>query len=84
MGSRLWRFVDLGRRLDFVLAGFGWCRMPVHLVSSLIEAGQLLELSLVDDTTPRDGLTIYAAHLRSRPLGPAGQWLLDKLRAGHT
>ena len=23
--ARLWHFVDLGKRLDFLLAGFGWC-----------------------------------------------------------
>ncbi|MFY0574264.1 hypothetical protein ACN28S_07830 [Cystobacter fuscus] len=39
MSSRLWRFVDLGRRLDFLLAGFGWCRMPEHLVAGPIAAG---------------------------------------------
>lgn len=81
IGTRLWRFVDLGRRLDFVMAGFGWCRMPAHLVDQLIDTGQLKELVIADDSEPRDGLTIYAAHLRNRPPGPAGQWLLDQLRA---
>ncbi len=81
VGTRQWRFVDLGRRLDFVLAGFGWCRMPTHLVTGLLETGQLIALEIVNDTTPRDGLTIYAAHMRNRPLGPAGQWLLDQLKS---
>jgi DNA-binding transcriptional LysR family regulator len=79
--ARLWRFVDLGRRLDFVLAGLGWCRMPEHLVAGLISAGRLQMLELAEDTTPQDGLTIYAAHKRSHTLGPAGSWLLDDLRA---
>jgi DNA-binding transcriptional LysR family regulator len=78
--ARLWRFVDLGRRLDFVLAGLGWCRMPEHLVVGLIAAGSLQTLPLADDPTPREGLTIYAAHKRSHTLGPAGKWLLDDLR----
>lgn len=79
-GARLWRFVDLGRRLDFLTAGFGWCRMPGHLVSDLLADGRLVELGIVDDTAPRAGLTIYAAHRRDRALGPAGRWLLDTLR----
>jgi DNA-binding transcriptional LysR family regulator len=79
--ARLWRFVDLGRRLDFVLAGLGWCRMHEHLVAGLISAGRLQMLELAEDTTPQDGLTIYAAHKRSHTLGPAGSWLLDDLRA---
>lgn len=77
--ARLWRFVDLGRRLDFVLAGLGWCRMPEHLIAAPLAAGQLQLLDLADDPTPRDGLTIYAAHRRDRALGPAGRWLLDDL-----
>lgn len=79
-GARLWRFVDLGRRLDFLLAGFGWCRMPDHLVSAPLDDGRLVEVAIEDDPTPSEGLTIYAAHRRDRALGPAGRWLLDTLR----
>lgn len=78
--ARLWRFVDLGRRLDFVLAGLGWCRMPEHSVAGLVSSGNLKMLELAEDPTPADGLTIYAAHKRSHTLGPAGTWLLDDLR----
>ncbi|MBC8073066.1 MAG: LysR family transcriptional regulator [Deltaproteobacteria bacterium] len=81
MSARLWRFVDLGRRLDFLLAGFGWCRMPEHIVAAPIVAGQLVPLKIEDDPTPRDALTIYAAHRRDRMLGPAGRWLLDTLQS---
>jgi hypothetical protein len=28
VGNRVWRFVDLARRLDFLLADIGWCKMP--------------------------------------------------------
>lgn len=78
--ARLWRFVDLGRRLDFLLAGFGWCRMPEHLIADPVRAGQLKMLKVQDDPTPREGLMIYAAHQRHRALGPAGRWLLDDLK----
>jgi DNA-binding transcriptional LysR family regulator len=80
VGARLWRFVDLARRLDFLLAGFGWCRMPGHLVAGAIADGQLVPFGIEDDPTPHEGLTIYAAHRRDRTLGPAGRWLLDELR----
>jgi DNA-binding transcriptional LysR family regulator len=75
----LWRFVDLSRRFDFLLAGFGWCRMPEHLVAESLAAGQLQTLEIQDDPTPREGLTIYAAHRRDQTLGPAGRWLLNTL-----
>lgn len=78
--ARLWRFVDLGRRLDFLLSGFGWCRMPGHLVAAPIAEAKLVPFRIEDDPTPGEGLTIYAAHRRDRALGPAGRWLLDALR----
>jgi DNA-binding transcriptional LysR family regulator len=78
--ARLWRFVDLGRRLDFLLAGFGWCRMPEHLVAESLESGRLVVLELDAGPTPPEELTIYAAHRRDRTLGRAGRWLLDDLR----
>ena len=80
-GDRLWRFVDLGRRLGFLLAGFGWCRMPGHLIEEHLAAGRLVALELAEDSTPAQGLTIHAAHLRDRVPGRAGRWLLDDLRA---
>jgi DNA-binding transcriptional LysR family regulator len=80
LSARLWRFVDLGRRLDFLLAGLGWCRMPEHLVAGPIAARQLVRLQFDDDSTPGDAMTIYAAHRRDRVLGAAGRWLLDELR----
>ena len=77
--SRLWRFVDLGRRMDFLLGGFGWCRMPEHLVEEHVAAGRLKYLELSDDPTPPEGLAIYAAHMRDQPPGPAGRWPLAEL-----
>jgi len=78
--ARLWRFVDLGRRTDFLLAGFGWCRMPEPMVAGLIAEGRLKAIEIADDPTPSEGLTIHAAHKRSLALGRAGRWLLDDLR----
>ena len=79
MSARLWRFVDLGRRLDFLLAGFGWCRMPEHVVAGALADGRLMALDILNDTAPLPGITIHAAHLRDHKLGPASQWLLNEL-----
>ncbi|HEY1394542.1 LysR family transcriptional regulator [Roseateles sp.] len=78
--ARLWRFVDLGRRLDFLLAGFGWCRMPEHLIAEPLASGQLKTFRIHEDPTPKEGLTIYAAHARDREPGVAGKWLLEELK----
>ena len=78
--ARLWHFVDLARRLDFLHAGFGWCRMPEHLVAPSLGDGRLRRLDVEADAAPADGLTVYAAHRRDRAIGPAGRWLLEALR----
>lgn len=79
ISPRAWRFVDLGRRLDFLLAGFGWCKMPAHVVEEHRASGRLVELALAD-VEPARTLPIYAAHVRDRHLGRGGRWLLDELR----
>lgn len=80
IGERHWRFTDLGRRLDFLHAGFGWCRMPEHLVAPSLEDGRLVELDLAEDDPQARDMVIHVAHRRDRTPGPAGRWLLDRLR----
>lgn len=82
VGTKAWRFVELGRRLDFLLSGLGWCRMPEYLVSPHLADGRLVSLAIEGDPARATGpLTIYAAHMRDRALGRAGSWLLDNLKA---
>lgn len=82
IGTRAWRFVDLARRLDFLLAGLGWCRMPEHLIAPHLADGRLVALTIEDDPAIATGpLTIYAAHMRNRTPGRAGAWLLNDLQA---
>ena len=81
VGNRIWRFADLARRLDFLLAGFGWCKMPPFVVEPHLRAGRLIELNISDESiSPTATLPVYAAHVRGRPLGRGGSWLLDDLR----
>lgn len=81
IGNKAWRFVDLARRLDFLLAGLGWCRMPEHVVASYLADGRLMVLEIESDPARAAGpLTIYAAHMRGYALGRAGSWLLNELK----
>lgn len=81
VSPRRWRFVDNGRRLDFLLAGLGWCKMPSHLVEAMLQDGRLVRLQTEDQRVmPGTRLLAYAAHVRTRPLGPVGNWLLNDLR----
>lgn len=82
VGTRAWRFVELGRRLDFLAAGLGWCRMPEQIVAPLLAEERLVRLVIEDDSASASGLlTIYAANMRNRPIGRAGGWLLEDLQA---
>jgi DNA-binding transcriptional LysR family regulator len=76
--KRIWRFADLATRLDYLLAGFGWCHMPLHHVETLIEEGRLKRLR----TAPSEGflMALHAVQLRGHGLGKAGRWLIDDLK----
>lgn len=80
VSARLWRFVDLGRRLDFLLAGFGWATMPFHLVEGHLQRGELKRLPIDDPAILPGSIPVYAVHQRSRPLGTAARSLLDDLQ----
>ncbi len=79
VSSRLWRFVDMLRRLEFLLAGFGWCTMPLHLVENHLRDGSLIQLDVKDAAVMPGSLQIYAVQNRNRPLGTAARWLLSEL-----
>ncbi len=78
LADHIWRFADMLTRLEFLLEGFGWCRMPRHLVEAHIEAGRLVRL----DVDGRDSieLRVEIGRERGRAEGPAGRWLIQDLR----
>ena len=79
VSPHIWRFAELSTRLEFLLAGFGWCNMPWHMVETHIRAGRLKHLTLAH-TVPVE-LPIYVAHERGRGLGRASRWLVGDLKS---
>jgi len=79
VSPHIWRFADLATRLEFLLAGFGWCNMPVHMVEEHVAAGRLKRLELIHAEPPPE-FPLYVVNLRERPLGRAGRWLVADLR----
>ena len=79
VSRHLWRFADLATRLDFLLAGFGWCNMPSHMVTDHIAAGRLKKLNIAN-REDEVALPIYIVHERGRLPGRAGRWLIADLR----
>jgi DNA-binding transcriptional LysR family regulator len=79
VSPHIWRFADLATRLEFLLAGFGWCNMPLHMVQEHIAAGRLKRLELMHAEPPPE-FPLYVVNPRERPLGRAGRWLVADLR----
>jgi DNA-binding transcriptional LysR family regulator len=78
VSPRNWRFADLNTRLDFLLAGFGWCHMPVHLVRDQIVDGRLKALDFRENVART--FPVHVVHERGRAPGKAGRWLIEDLR----
>jgi DNA-binding transcriptional LysR family regulator len=74
----IWRFADQTTRLEFLLAGMGWCNMPYHTVARLIAAERLKALDLAEQT--RKTLPLHVVHKRGAEPGRAGRWLIEDLR----
>jgi len=79
ISPRVWRFVEIARRLDFIVAGFGWANMPVHLVQPLIDSGKLVRLTLQEPALLLDRVPIFGVYFRFTPPGPASRWFLKRL-----
>lgn len=80
VSSKIWRFIDIARRLEFMVAGFGWGNMPYHLVADYLADGRLKQLPVDDPSVTPGSLPIYAVCRRDNPLGIAARWLLAELQ----
>ncbi len=80
MSPLTWRLGDLYAKHAFLLKGLGWGGMPMHAVRQDLAAGRLVKLSIED--MPDEGLILpmSAAYLTAKPPGPAGRWLIERLR----
>jgi DNA-binding transcriptional LysR family regulator len=77
--SSTWRLADLFAKHAFLIGGLGWGGMPTHAVADDIASGRLVELRL-EDAPSRASLTMSAMYANALPPGPAGRWLVDRLR----
>jgi DNA-binding transcriptional LysR family regulator len=80
LSPNTWRFADLGAKHAFLLNGLGWGSMPVLAIHDDIVSGRLTEL-LVEDG-PKGGfvMPMSAVYPRGAPPGPAGRWLIERLK----
>ena len=80
MSPSTWRLADLFAKHAFLVAGLGWGGMPLQTVAKDIAEGRLVELSVED--VPQGGLTLpmFAIYRDADPPGPAGRWMIDRLK----
>ena len=78
ISHHVWRFADLATRLEFLLAGFGWCNMPWHMIEALVAAGRLKRLVIAEEQPI--AFRLYVVSERGREFGRAGRWLVADLR----
>jgi DNA-binding transcriptional LysR family regulator len=80
MSPLTWRLGDLFAKHAFLLKGLGWGGMPLHAVKQDLLEGRLVKLSIEDMPEESLILPMSAVYLTAKPPGPAGRWLIERLK----
>ena len=80
MSPQTWRLADLFAKHAFLLNSLGWGGMPRHAVEADIKIGRLAELDIEDAPGAGFVMPMSAAYLSDDPPGPAGRWLIERLK----
>lgn len=80
MSPLTWRLSDLFAKHAFLLKGLGWGGMPLHTVKQDLQEQRLVKLRI--EGLPEQGLVLpmFAVYPRAQPPGPAGRWLIERLK----
>jgi len=80
VSPQTWRLGDLFAKHAFLLKGLGFGGMPLHAVQQDLRDGRLVRLAI--EEMPEEGLTLpmSVAYLTTKPPGPAGRWLVERLK----
>jgi DNA-binding transcriptional LysR family regulator len=81
IAHKTWRLADLGAKHAFLIAGLGWGSMPMPMIEGDLAAGRLVELDTESGAWPYGNqMTLYSLYRLDTPPGPAGRWLIQRLR----
>jgi DNA-binding transcriptional LysR family regulator len=80
MSPVTWRLGDLFAKHAFLLKGLGWGGMPLHAVQQDLLERRLARLSIEDMSEEGLILPMSAVFLTAQPPGPAGRWLIERLK----
>jgi DNA-binding transcriptional LysR family regulator len=79
VSGQTWRLADLGAKHALLLAGVGWGGMPEPMVAADLASGRLVRLPLAAWNNAE--YQLRAVRRTDQTLGPAGAWLLERLKA---
>lgn len=80
MSPATWRLSDLFAKHAFLLNGLGFGGMPLHTVKPDLDSGRLVALNIEDVPASGMMLPMYAVYHTASPPGPAGRWLIERLK----
>jgi DNA-binding transcriptional LysR family regulator len=80
LSTQTWRLSDLGAKLAFLRAGFGWGQMPAFMVKDDIESGALVRIRIEGLRLSSQLLPMLAVYRKDAPPGPAGRAMIEWLR----
>jgi DNA-binding transcriptional LysR family regulator len=80
MSPLTWRLGDLFAKHALLLKALGWGGMPLHAVKQDLADGKLVELTIEDVPQESLILAMSAVYLAATPPGPAGRWLIERLK----
>jgi DNA-binding transcriptional LysR family regulator len=81
VSPHVWRFGDLKMRHEFLLAGFGFCNMPLHMVREDLAAGRLKRIAVEGWGTANYKLPLYLVFRRGFQPGKAARWLIGQMES---
>jgi len=79
--ANTWRLADLGAKHAFLRAGLGWGGMPVGVVEADLANGSLVKIRLEDVPEGHLAMAMSAVFKTDTPPGPAGRWLIERLKS---
>jgi len=79
--ANTWRLADLGAKHAFLRAGLGWGGMPVGVIKADLAKGSLVKIRLEDIPEGMLVMAMAAVFRTDRPPGPAGRWLIERLKS---
>jgi len=75
-----WRLADLGAKLEFLRAGFGWGHMPFPLVQDALARKELVRIR-AEGVPANPKMPMLAVYRKDAPPGPAGRAFIQHLKA---